>query len=236
MGPFVFLVPSKWHLEMFPYLIMLNNYHRHVKEHPTLSPASTKFVSSSNQNTTPFLSFYVNCELSSTPNQSALALQERNCELPWQKAAFLQVSISLPKDLALWTYFSSLLLTAYPFDTEVRKIKIQGGEGVELSSPSTAWFWESRAMLYFEEKKVKVKSLSRVHLFVTPWTIAYQAPLSMGFSRQENWSGVPFPSPGDLLAKDRLASHFLSVPVPIEENQSLLNATSLIFLRKVVGG
>ena len=115
MGPFVFLVPSKWHLEMFPYLIMLNNYHRHVKEHPTLSPASTKFVSSSNQNTTPFLSFYVNCELSSTPNQSALALQERNCELPWQKAAFLQVSISLPKDLALWTYFSSLLLTAYPF-------------------------------------------------------------------------------------------------------------------------
>lgn len=73
---------------MFPYLIMLNNYHRHVKEHPTLSPASTKFVSSSNQNTTPFLSFYVSCELSSTPNQSALALQERNCELPWQKAAF----------------------------------------------------------------------------------------------------------------------------------------------------
>ena len=45
---------------------------------------------------------------------------------------------------------------------------------------------------------MKVKSLSRVQLFVTPWTIAYQAPLSMGFSRQEYWSGVPFPSPGDL--------------------------------------
>ena len=41
-------------------------------------------------------------------------------------------------------------------------------------------------------------SLSRVQLFVTPWTIAYQAPLSMGFSRQEYWSGLPFPSPGDL--------------------------------------
>ena len=43
-----------------------------------------------------------------------------------------------------------------------------------------------------------VQSLSRVRLFVTPWTVAYQAPLSMGFSRQECWSGLPFPSPGDL--------------------------------------
>ena len=46
--------------------------------------------------------------------------------------------------------------------------------------------------------KVKVKSLSRVRLFATPRTVAYQAPPSMGFSRQEYWSGVPFPSPGDL--------------------------------------
>ena len=46
--------------------------------------------------------------------------------------------------------------------------------------------------------KVKKKSLSRVQLFVTPWTIAYQVPPSMGFSRQEYWSGLPFPSPGDL--------------------------------------
>ena len=45
---------------------------------------------------------------------------------------------------------------------------------------------------------VCVKSLSRVRLFVTPWTAAYQAPPSMGFSRQEYWSGLPFPSPGDL--------------------------------------
>ena len=49
---------------------------------------------------------------------------------------------------------------------------------------SNAWKW-----------KVKMKSLSRVRLFVTPWTAAYQAPLSMGFSRQEYWSGVPLPSP-----------------------------------------
>ena len=46
--------------------------------------------------------------------------------------------------------------------------------------------------------KVKVKSLSHVRLFVTPWTVAYQAPLSMGFSRQKYWSVLPFPSPGDL--------------------------------------
>ena len=46
--------------------------------------------------------------------------------------------------------------------------------------------------------KVKVKSLSRVQLFATPWTVAHQAPQSMGFSRQEYWSGLPFPSPGDL--------------------------------------
>ena len=46
--------------------------------------------------------------------------------------------------------------------------------------------------------KVKVKSLSRVQLFATPWTAAYQASSFMGFSRQEYWSGLPFPSPGDL--------------------------------------
>ena len=45
--------------------------------------------------------------------------------------------------------------------------------------------------------RVKVKSLSHVRLFVTPWTVADQAPQSMEFSRQEYWSGLPFPSPGD---------------------------------------
>ena len=45
---------------------------------------------------------------------------------------------------------------------------------------------------------MKVKLLSRVRLFATPWTVAYQVQTSMGFSRQEYWSGLPFPSPGDL--------------------------------------
>ena len=43
-----------------------------------------------------------------------------------------------------------------------------------------------------------VKLLSHIRLFATPWTVAYQAPLSMGFSTHEYWSGLPFPSPGDL--------------------------------------
>ena len=45
----------------------------------------------------------------------------------------------------------------------------------------------------------EVQSLSRVQLFATPWTVAYKAPQSMGFSRHEYWSGLPFPSPADLL-------------------------------------
>ena len=47
--------------------------------------------------------------------------------------------------------------------------------------------------------KVKVKSLSRIRLFATPWTVAHHVPLSMRFPRQEYWSGLPFPSPGNLL-------------------------------------
>ena len=43
-----------------------------------------------------------------------------------------------------------------------------------------------------------MKWLSQVQLFATPWTVAYKAPLSLEFSRQEYWSGLPFPSPGDL--------------------------------------
>ena len=56
---------------------------------------------------------------------------------------------------------------------------------------SNAWKW-----------KVKMKLLSRVRLFATPWTAAYQAPPSMGFSRQEYWSGVPLPSPKGCTIKE----------------------------------
>ena len=52
--------------------------------------------------------------------------------------------------------------------------------------------------LSYQRLKVKVKLLSRVRLFGTPWTVAHQASPSMGFSRQEYWSGWPIPSPADL--------------------------------------
>ena len=57
---------------------------------------------------------------------------------------------------------------------------------------TTSANWEAK------EGLVNVKSLSRARLFATPGTVAYQAPLPMGFSRQEYWNGLPFPSPGDL--------------------------------------
>ena len=52
--------------------------------------------------------------------------------------------------------------------------------------------------IFLNWMKVKVKSLSCVQLFATPWTVAYQASQSMGFSRQAYWNRLPFPSPGDL--------------------------------------
>ena len=51
---------------------------------------------------------------------------------------------------------------------------------------------------YWDVGYMYVKSLNWVWLFVTPWTVAHQVPWSMGFSRHEYWSGLPFPSPGDL--------------------------------------
>ena len=72
-------------------------------------------------------------------------------------------------------------------------------EWVAISS-SNAWKW-----------KVKVKSLSRVQIVATPWTVAHQAPPSMGFSRQEYWSGVPLPSPKNVQTTTQLHSfHILT--------------------------
>ena len=67
---------------------------------------------------------------------------------------------------------------------------------------SNAWKW-----------KKKVKSLSRVRLLVTPWTTAYQAPPSMGFSRQEYWSGVPLPSsfPNTITVTNSLLTHLTNI-------------------------
>ena len=83
---------------------------------------------------------------------------------------------------------------------------------------------------------VVVQLLSHVRLFATPWTVAHQVPLSVGFSRQEHWSGLPFPSPGDLLdpgiklMSPALAGRFFTTEPPgklIHQLQSLLNHGSL---------
>ena len=74
-------------------------------------------------------------------------------------------------------------------------------DGHEFEQAS--WQWTGKpgvlqsmgSVLFLAVSRLKVKLLSRVRLFATPWTVDYQASLSMEFSRQEYWSGLPFPSP-----------------------------------------
>ena len=73
-------------------------------------------------------------------------------------------------------------------------------------SPARTLEWI--AISFSRKVKGKVKSLSRVRLFATPWTAAYQAPPSMGFSRQEYWSGVPLPSTWEVPSESLLVHKF----------------------------
>ena len=93
--------------------------------------------------------------------------------------------------------------------------------------------------------KLKVKLLSRVRLFATPWTIAKQVPLSMGFSRQEHWRGLPFPPPGDLPdpgiepSSPALAGGFFTTeprgkPVPYFKRHHLINFSGTFLRAEVV--
>ena len=86
---------------------------------------------------------------------------------------------------------------------------------------SNAWKW-----------KVKVKSLSCVRLLMTPWTVALQAILSMGFSRQEYWSGLPFPSPlwDGKQGKNISEQLFLKSHVGHRETQEIRNANCRWFI------
>ena len=80
--------------------------------------------------------------------------------------------------------------------------------------------------------KVKVKSLSRVWLLATPWTAAYQAPQSMGFSRQEYWSGVPLPSPISSYSYNYLLGYtecWTYVIVDINFSLSFMFVTKVVF-------
>ena len=81
----------------------------------------------------------------------------------------------------------------------------------------SAWKW-----------KVKVKSLSRVWLFMTPWTAAYQAPLSMGFPRQEYWCGMPLPSPKMSILHKAIKSLMWSLKITYDVfHRTLANNTEI---------
>ena len=69
---------------------------------------------------------------------------------------------------------------------------------IYYSTPVAGFVLNAIVVLIHLIPAVKVKLLIHVRLFATPWTVAYQAPPTMGFSRQQSWSGLPFPSPGDL--------------------------------------
>ena len=79
------------------------------------------------------------------------------------------------------------------------------------------------AIYSFIALNVHAQSLSHILVFVTPWTVAHQAPLSIGFPRQEHWNGLPFPSPGDFPnpgiklespAAPALAGRFVTTELP----------------------
>ena len=91
--------------------------------------------------------------------------------------------------LLLLSHFSRVRLCVTPIDSSppgspiagILQVRTLEWVAISFSNP---WKW-----------KVKVKSLSRLWLFETPWTVAYQAPPSVGLSRQDYWSGLPLPSP-----------------------------------------
>ena len=85
--------------------------------------------------------------------------------------------------IILWKLNFPVKYKVIPEESEVNSVQKVNTELTKLKVYST-----------FDSMKL----LSRVRLFATPWTVAHQAPQSMGFSRQEYWSGLPFPSPGDL--------------------------------------
>ena len=103
--------------------------------------------------------------------------KEKLSQLWWRRGA-----AAAAKSLQLRPTLCDPIDGSPPGSAVPRILQVRTLEWVAISF-SNAW-----------KRKVKVKSLSSVWLLVTPWTAAYQAPLSMGLSRQENWSGLPLPS------------------------------------------
>ena len=98
----------------------------------------------------------------------------------------------------LCKYITVTHITELPLTVAFLLLDTQGSKESFIKTLGRGSHYPQEDMQLCMSWKVKVKSLSRVRLFATPWTVAYQAPLSMGFSRQECWSGLPLPSPEDL--------------------------------------
>ena len=110
---------------------------------------------------------------------------------PWTVAYQAPQSMGFPRQ-EYWSGFAvpSSRQSSWPRDrTHISYIAGKFSAGFCRATKEAPWY---------RVVKVIVKSLSCVRLFATPWTVAYQAPQSMGFSRQEYWSGLPFPVPGYL--------------------------------------
>ena len=120
--------------------------------------------------------------ITGTPGNSLISDLFFLHQIPYLLLKIISYYPNLSLIFLLEEYFS--FLTIYKVPAEVETFPLPSFLSI-LSQPS----WEVKS---------EVKSLSHVWLFATPWMVAYQAPLSMEFSRQEYWSGLPFPSPGDL--------------------------------------
>ena len=112
---------------------------------------------------------------------------------------FLQVAAAATKSL------QSCLTLCNPIDGSLP------GSSVPGILQARTLEWVAISFSNARKWKVKVKLLSRVWLLATPWTVAYQAPPSMGFSRQEYWSGVPLPSLGTRSSGMQNRNVFLSL-------------------------
>ena len=98
--------------------------------------------------------------------------------------------------------------------------------------------WVAISFSNAQKWKVKVKSLSHVRLFMMLWTAAYQAPPSMGFSRQECWSGVPSPSLNNGLQKAKCLWHscFSIIFLQIIALHKIINNTNRQNFKTIAGG
>ena len=123
------------------------------------------------------------------------------CGLPFPSPGDLSNPGNEPQSPALQADDAGMMLLALPIPGPPCPDLLEETSGGEVFNQCfhqlTCMCMHIRSYRNKEEKKVK--SLSHVWLFATLWTVALQAPPSMGFSRQEYWSGFPLPSPGDLL-------------------------------------